>query len=819
MKAIQEIKRSTQQATSVCYHCGDNCGNSAVHFDGKEFCCIGCKTVYQLLEDSGMCAYYDYAAKPGITPAEAGVKTKFQYLEDEDIRKKLVNFSDGNSASVTFYIPSIHCSSCVWLLENLSRLNPLIQSSRVNFLKKEVQINYEETATSLRQVVELLSSIRYEPQINLDSLEQKKGQQDNRDLYIKIGVAGFSFGNIMLFHFPEYLSAGQGINSTISSYFNLLSFALALPVLFYSSSGYFKSAIAAFKQRMVNMDVPISLGILTLFIRSSYDIFVAGSSGYMDSFAGLVFLLLVGKLFEKKTYDSLSFERDYKSYFPVSVTKKVADGETTIPLERLKTGDRIFIRNQELIPADSILINGNALIDYSFVTGEAEPVLKKSGDMIYAGGKQEGTELELDVVHEVNQSYLTELWNDEAFSSEQHHHLTTAANVASRYFTLIVLLIAVAAALYWLQTNWITAFNAFTAVLIVACPCALALSTPFTLGNTLRVFGWNKFYLKNTNVIETMSGISHIVFDKTGTLTSSRNTEVTFSADLPLSVSEKKMVSALARQSMHPLSQYISDSLNSDDSGQLSHFEEIAGKGISAKIDGIALRLGSANFVRAGQIRANRFSASAVHLAMDGVYRGSFVVNHGYRPGLAETIEALKPNTEMTLLSGDNDRESKKMESVFGSGTKLYFNQTPYDKLKYVKKLQQTGQRVLMIGDGLNDAGALRQSDVGVTLSENVNGFSPASDAILNASEFQRLPEFIRFSRWSMRIILISFVISFIYNVGGMFFAVRGTLSPLIAAILMPASSISVVLFTTGSVILLAKKLKFKLVAEKGNTE
>jgi len=816
MKSIQNLELKNTDTAVTCYHCGESCPDSSPQIGDKAFCCNGCKLVYELLESKEMCDYYEYTKSPGFSPAEAGIQIKFKYLEDFNIRQKLINFSDGHTASVTFYIPSIHCSSCIFLLENLIRLNPLIHSSHVNYLKKEVHISYEDTATSLRQIVELLSSVGYEPQINLDSIDEKKSKKTNRDLYLKLGVAGFCSMNILMLHFPEYLAGDQGVDENLGNFFNYLSIFLSLPVLFYSSNDYFKSAFNALRQKMVNMDVPISLGVITLFVRSIYEIITATGSGYLDSFTGLIFLLLVGKIFEKKTYDSLSFERDYKSYFPISVFKKTDEGETSIPLNNLVVKDRIIVRNQEIIPADSVLIRGQAYIDYSFVTGESTPVEKKNGEIIYAGGKQVGGMLELDVIKDVNQSYLTEIWNDDTFTKPHHSNLTSAANAISRYFTLIVLSIALGSTIYWAPTNWDLALNAFTAVLIVACPCALALSTPFTLGNTLRVFGWNKFYLKNTAVIEALARIRHIVFDKTGTITHSSEAKVEKHFNHELTEEEEKMVYGLAKQSLHPLSQYIAKFLYRNNKLiQPDGFKEEAGKGIRAKFDGEVIRLGSAEYVGLKQEDKKDLTASFVHLTINDVYRGYFSIQHAFRKGLNEAVESLKKIFKISLLTGDNDREQSRVQMIFGDEAFLFFNQSPFDKLSFIKKSQKKGERILMVGDGLNDAGALKQSDVGITLSENINSFSPASDAILDAKNFHRLPDFIDFSRKSMRIILISFIISFLYNTIGLYFAVQGTLSPLIAAILMPASSISVVLFTTGSVLLLSKKLDFKLFRKK----
>jgi len=810
------LKQGTKEK-KICYHCGEPCSAADIRIGDKYFCCQGCKLVFELLEANDMCDYYALEQTPGTSQKEAVLGNKFQYLEDADVRRKMVDFSDGKTSTATFYIPSMHCSSCVWVLESLYKLNSAILSSTVDFIKKECRVTFRESPKALRQVVETLTSIGYEPQINLSSLQEKINKASNKELWLKIGVAGFCFGNIMLLSFPHYLSSGKEMEPLFKNFFRYLSILLALPVLFYSSQDYFKSAWTAWKQRMVNMDVPISLGIAALFGRSLYEILSGGGAGYMDSFAGLVFLLLIGKLFEKKTYDALSFERDYQSYFPVSVTLKEGAGERVIPLDKLEVGNRILIRNQELIPADAILINGRAYIDYSFVTGESVPVEKVSGDMIYAGGRQVGGAIEVDVVKQVNQSYLTGLWNDDAFNKTYKSRITTLADRASRYFTVVVLSVAAGAFFYWLPTSPALALNALTAVLIVACPCALALSTPFTLGNTVRIFGKNKFYLKNTAVIESLARISAVVFDKTGTLTAARGQKVGFRfadhTNGKLNKDELQQVRSLVRQSTHPLSRHILNQLPLLDALEVTAFRELPGLGMEGVVAGRTLRMGSSLFItsRAQDQGADTDAApqtTRVHLEIDGVYRGFFYFENVYRSGLKETLQALKARFEIFMLSGDNPGEKNNLLQFFEDERQLRFNQTPFDKLEFVKELQNKGKHVLMIGDGLNDAGALKQSDAGISISEDAAAFTPASDGILDAQQFSRLNDFLRFSRISMRIIAVSFAISFFYNLLGLSFAVSGRLSPLIAAVLMPVSSVSVVLFTTGMTRLTAKKMK-----------
>ncbi len=797
-----------ETAEKTCYHCSLPCPGEDIAIGDKYFCCRGCRMVYEILQASDLCQYYRLSEKPGVSPKEFNSAARFAYLDDESVRAQLLEFRDGKTAKVTFRIPEIHCSSCIWLLEKLYQINPAILSSRVNFLRKEVFITYAEEKISLRQVVELLASLGYEPQISLADIHARAKKDSDRDLYLKIGLAGFAFGNIMLLSFPEYLSGGR-LEPQFKTFFGYLNILLALPVLLYSSSDYFKSALAGLRHRTINIDLPIALGITALFSRSLYEIIHAGEAGYIDSFVALVFLLLIGKLFQKKTYDRLSFERDYKSYFPVSITRKNGAGEESIPLSQLKVGDRILVRNQEIIPADAVLINGTGWIDYSFVTGEAEPVEKHSGDLLYAGGRQAGSAIEAEVVKEVSQGYLTQLWNNEAFTKHGQGRMATLVNAAGKYFTLAVIAIALAAGLYWLPRDLNLALNAFTAVLIIACPCALALSAPFTLGNSLRILGRNQFYLKNSAVIESLAKITAIVFDKTGTLTKSHAAAARFvslNGKKGLSPREQRLVKSLVRHSTHPLSRRLALALPGEIYDNVEQFREIPGQGIEGTVEGNYLKIGSAQFV-AGESTAAAPTATHVYIALNGRLKGYFQLENRYRPGLAEILAQSRKTFRLALVSGDNESEKAPLQNLFGADTELRFRQSPREKLEFVKTLQSRGQRVLMVGDGLNDAGALKQSNVGISISEDLNAFSPACDAILEARQFPRLLQFIRFAKANIKIILASFAISFVYNLVGFSFAVQGTLSPLISAILMPLSSISVIVFATGATYLTAQRM------------
>lgn len=779
--------------TQNCFHCGNDIVKAEeILFDEKSFCCTGCKTVYEIFSLNDLTCYYDFENAPGATPQD--IKGKYDFLDNQDIVEKLLDFNEENAQIVSLYIPHIHCSSCIWILENLNKLNKGISASQVNFHEKKVSINFTSEKVSLKEIVLLLSSIGYEPYISLENYENKKKEVD-RSLMYKIGVAFFSFGNIMLLSFPEYFEVGEFWIEQYKGFFRWLIFALALPPFFYSAWGYYVSAWKSIKSGMLNIDIPIALGIVVMFVRSTVDIAMGYGQGFFDSMCGLIFFMLLGKMFQQKTYNFLSFERDYKSYFPIAVTKILSDkSEEAIQVYDIQKGDRLLIRNQELIPVDGILISEKTAIDYSFVTGEAVAIDKKSGDKIYAGGKQIGNVVEMEVLQSVSQSYLTQLWSNDVFQKQFSRNYKTITDSISRYFTPALLLLAFVSFGFWIFRDVTTAFNVFTAILIVACPCALALTAPFTLGNVLRIMGYKKFYLKNATVIEQLAKVDTLVFDKTGTITTNKKTSIIYEGT-SLNEAELKLLKNTLRSSNHPLSRRLYDFIPNQEKMETDFFEEIIGKGISAHFGTQSVKLGSSQFLQ--HMSENTHKKTKVHVEIDGIYKGSYVFNNQYREGLEQLFDKLSKRYNLVVLSGDNDGERKILEKMLPSKTTLVFNQKPEEKLQFIEKLQHEGKNVMMVGDGLNDAGALAQSNVGISISENVNVFSPACDGILDATQFSKIAYFLKFSKNAMKTIYMSFGLSLLYNVVGLSFAVTGNLSPLVAAIIMPLSTVTIVSFVT----------------------
>ncbi len=784
---IQEETKT--KSYSSCYHCGQQCKESDFLTDGKSFCCYGCKTVYEILSENNLCEYYDFESAPGIR-FETSDLDSYDYLDEGAVREKLLVFNIDGISRVQFNVPAIHCISCIWLLESLNKLNRGIIKSEVNFAKKTVTIDFDIKELELGGVASLLSSMGYKPIIHLDNESNPQIVKQSNNLIIQLAVAGFCFGNIMLLSFPDYLGIGKA-DADLEQLFSYLNILLGIPVLVYSGKDYFISAWTSFKQKQVNIDVPIAVGVLVLFVRSASDILLQTGPGYMDSMAGLVFFLLIGRWFQNKTYESLSFDRDYKSYFPLAIYKKQDDEWKACLVNELMPGDHIRIRNKEIIPADSLLLSDTAFIDYSFVTGESKPINVKAGDLIYAGGRVIGKPVLMTIKNEISQSHLTSLWNNDAFSKEKTKSYKALIDQVARIFTWSVLVMALLTGVYWYWTDSSRVWLVVTAVLMVACPCALALSAPFTYGSMLRMFGKYGLYLKNTEIVEDLARVDAIVFDKTGTITHGSNA-ITWVGD----INEKELnyVKSLASSSTHPLSVLVAQHIQSKTILSLDQFEEFAGKGVEGVVDGKLLKLGSATFVGVSDLHADL--SSRVYVSIDNEVKGYFEIGTTLRPGIKELVNRLG-NKVKALLSGDGPSEEHKMKLVFQPQTTLSFLQGPQDKLDFVHNLQEQGNQVLMLGDGLNDSGALKQSNVGIAIADDTGVFTPSSDGILSGNKLSYLDKFLELSQSAFTILKISLFISLLYNIFGLGFAITGHLTPIVAAILMPISSISVVIFTT----------------------
>ena len=782
---VAELRTSAEGGTA-CTHCGLPCDEHRVVDEGLAFCCSGCAAVYSLLNNHNMCRYYGEGK--GLTP-ENTEPGGLDYLDEASTADKFTVFSQGNTVQFKFVIPGMHCNSCIYLLERLDRLNSSVISSRVDFFNKELLVTANKGARVLSDIVALLFSLGYKPDLTLsNNAGARKSRFSPRA--IKIGIAGFCFGNIMMLSFPEYLGLSLDASSmALKRWFDYLSLILSLPVLFYCAGEFFESSYKGLRNRALNIDQPITLAILATFGRSLYELFVEQQSGYFDSMTGIVFLLLTGRYFQDLTYHSLTFDRDYRSYFPLSA-RRVSDGSArAVNISQLDQGDVIELRNGELLPADALLQAGPVTVDYSFITGESKPVGVNDGEKVYAGAVINGRSARFELLGSTDNSRLVKLWAIEKTKDETDQSLTEKINY---YFTLGLLIVSGFAFVYqWYANGTEEAFKSLTSVLIVACPCILLLATTFANGHLLRTLKNNGMFVKNKNTLSRMASCDAVVFDKTGTLTDNKAFEVGNHSNLD--EAELAATAFLCHQSVHPYSVAVARTYYHHQEFELGAYTDIAGKGLQGKVNGQLIRVGSAAFLGQSQVQAS-VGQSALHIEWNGEYRGYLLLTHRIRPETNRVVSELKTQGyHLYLSSGDNELNPEIDRSAFED---MLIRQQPEDKVTLVKKLKSEGRTVCMAGDGLNDAPALKEADVAMSVADNENSFFPACDVLLTAKALGNLPDLMRMVKAAKWVIIVSFAFSLVYNVIGLYFAITAQLSPLTAAILMPSSSLSMLLIT-----------------------
>ena len=449
--------------------------------------------------------------------------------------------------------------------------------------------------------------------------------------------------------------------------------------------------------------------------------------------------------------------------------------------------DHLLLRNGELLPADAELISAEASFDYSFVTGEADLQTFSKGNALYAGGRLSGPMAEVKLKKRVSAGYLDRLWNQQEKKPE-----ATLMNSTGKWFTLAVLSLSFGTGLYWYFNAPEKVWETVTAVLIIACPCALALAAPFTYGNGLRILGRNGFYLRAAEGIEQLSKLQHLVFDKTGTITHKGSSKLKNNSSA--TPAQLTAIAAVCRSSSHPLSQqiwqYLKPQLDVQQLPTVTHYEELAGKGLLAEVEGHKLTVGSAAFVEAAPAAQ---VGTQVHIRYNNHYLGYFGFSSQFRQGLFAVLEELSSRFTLHLLSGDSERDKPALAASFSH---LQFGCKPQQKQQVISALEAQAPTA-MLGDGLNDAGALQAASMGISVSDDVHQFLPACNAILQAEKLPLLPHMLRFARRSQKLVVAAIALSLLYNLVGLSFAVAGLLTPLISAILMPISSVTVVGFCT----------------------
>jgi Cu+-exporting ATPase len=765
-----------------CKHCGDETSNP-ISFEGDAFCCDGCVSVYQIINGAGLNDFYKISENPGVKQKS---HKHLDFLKNDEVVEGILHYRGKEYAIVSFVLPAVHCASCVWLLEKLPQLHSGILNSDIHFFKKRVQIRFSPEKVSVYEIARLLQSIGYEPVVN-----QKKQGRTNKSLLVRIGVAGFVFGNIMMLSFPDYVSDFD--DTTLKKFFSYISIVLVLPVITFCSTVFYKNVWQSYKTRMLSIDIPIVLGIVALFGRSIYDIFWLSETGYLDSLAGLVFFLLLGKWFQGKVYDELSFEKSANEYLPLGILVKKGSEFIITPLSKVRKNDICKIRANEVVPFDSKLLSEKSLLDTAFITGESIPESLQNGDKIFCGSKVINGFIEIEVLN-TERGQLFDVW-------QKKNPKIALDNTLVKYFTITVLLAGCFTFLYhYIVNSAETAFIATTSVWIVACPCALALVNPTLWGLYIRQLSKLGYFIKSAEIIERIRNVKNLVFDKTGTITGKEYSCIWKGEKLK--EEHQSVLLSMCESALHPISDIIRNKLVGTTSVSIEGFEEIPGLGMKANYRGISYLIGNTKFVGIKDEEESNIITSWLKIGDKNF--GCFQIELPNRDGLDSLFEHLRTKYELHLISGDSNLNVDLFSKWFNKNN-IRKGSSPVEKQNYIMGLQKEGQ-VLMIGDGLNDSLALQTADVGISVVEEKGAFFPECDGICFGQELNTLGKVLELVRSIGTIKKLSFAFSITYNLIGFYLAFNLMLSPLIASVLMPLSSITVVGLIWGSFSFLANR-------------
>ncbi len=690
-----------------------------------------------------------------------------------------------------FAVPSVHCGGCIRAIEKAVGALPSVQGARVNLSTKRLAVTWRRAKADPQGVLAALERLGYEAHA-IDA-ESAAGDPALKRLLLQLGVAGFAAGNIMLLS----VSVWSGAEGTTRDLFHWISALIAIPAVAYSGQAFFRPAAAALMRRRLTMDVPISLAVLLAVGLSLYETWQQGAEAYFDASVTLLFFLLIGR-----TLDHVMRERARSAasglarMAPQGATAIDADGRRFWkPLTEIAAGDRLFLAAGDRVPVDARVMEGAGDVDCAIATGESVPVQATPGIELPAGALNLSGALTLEAVKPAAASFLAEMTAMLEAAEGANPRFRRIADRAAEIYAPAVHLVALATFLGWgiLGGDWYWALTTAIAVLIITCPCALGLAVPIVQVVAAGRLFRGGVLLRDGAGLERLAEIDRILFDKTGTLTAGTPRLAEPAAHDPAALT---LAAALARQSRHPYSKALVQAaeaagLDPSDAFPLSEIAEAPGFGLSARDrDGREIRLGRPGWADGADTDA---SPSGVVLARDGAVLARFRFQDAPRPGAAGTLawaeaEGLAPE----ILSGDA-RESVAATARALGAARWRAGLTPADKIAHIRALQAGGHRVLMVGDGLNDAPAMQAADASIAPGTAADIGRRAADFVFLHGGLDAVVAAVGVARGAKRLVFQNFALAALYNLVAIPLAVAGYASPLVAALAMSGSSIVVI--------------------------
>jgi Cu2+-exporting ATPase len=782
----------------VCFHCAlpvARADEFQVEIDGelRPVCCPGCKAVAELILATGMSSYYAMREppQPGAGKPLEDVAEWSIYNRDD----MLGAFADvrGDHAEATIYVGKMYCAACSWLIETTLARVPGVSSADVNPVTHRLRVHFDTANLGLGQILARLAELGYDPQPLAPESAARPEVTEQRAALKRLLVASLGMMQVMMFAVGLYAGDFQGMEASMQYFLRLVSFIVTTPVVFYAARPFFAGAWRGIVSRMPGMDLPVSIAISAAYIGSIYAMLTRGPAVWFDSVVMFVFFLTLGRFLEMRArHRSIDRSTALSTLLPNTVTRVDADGETTIPSSQLISGDVILVRPGEPIPADGILVEGKTTVDEALLTGETEPLAKSTGDALIAGSINLDGLIQLRVERTGSDTTLGAISRlSERARYARPAFVQTADRIAS-YIVIAILLVAVLVATTWYFIAPDRAFVITLSVLVVTCPCALALATPAAFATAGTRMSELHLLLTNGNAIEALSRAGRILFDKTGTLTRGRPT-IAASRILDDSCTEQQclhIAAALETVSTHPIAHAFAVAVNK----VVATDQRIAiGEGVAGTIAGQRWRLGRKSFVT-GRKSSDDDTAATVYLGMNDELVARFDIEDEIRPGARETLVHLKElGLRPALVSGDNAASVNRVAAALDID-EHYSGCSPEDKLNIIRTAQNAGNAVIMVGDGINDAPVLAGADASVALVHGALLAQASADVILLGESLSPLVTGIRLARKTMRIVRQNLAWAVVYNAVALPLAAAGLVPPWAAAIGMSASSLIVVL-------------------------
>jgi Cu2+-exporting ATPase len=808
------------ETCAVCYHCGLPVVGAAAcdgEIAGKlqHFCCSGCLAVCRVIHDSGLDGFYarlrsreNTLAPPPESPADV------EQYDLEEVQQGFVRTQPDGRKEAHLLVEGIHCAACVWLIEKaLAGLEGVVRAE-VNLARQRLWLQWDPSRVALSGIIRRLAHLGYAAVPFDQEGAEGRVQRYNRRLLFRMGFAGFGAMNIMWISIALYAGSFSGIEAEYRQFFHWVGFAIATPVLLYSGGPFLTSAWRGLTLRHFTMDLPIAIGATITYGYSLWQTLQGTGEVYFDTVVTFVFIILVGRYLEamaKRNASSATLR--LMELQPRIATRLTESGEERVPVRLLSVGDRLLIRPGDKIPADGCSLSGDSHVDESMLSGESRQLRKATGSRVSAGTINGEGVLTISVEQVGAETVLARIIHLVEVAQGSKAKVQRLADRIVPWFVAATLLLALATFVFWLRYDFDTALLAATAVLIITCPCALGLSTPMAVVVATGAAALQGVLIRNGEALEGLSGIDHVVFDKTGTLTEGRMrvSRVFVGAndsgeDAPGEVELLRYAGAVERNFSHPLARAIVQEAEHRglDFAAVEQLKTFDGLGVGGHVDGVPVWLGNARLmsqqgialpddIAALQRQVEAEMGIAVLLAAGGRMIGVLCLEDRIRDGARELLDMLRGlDIGVTLLTGDTRRSAEHLRQRLGE-MRVVSEVLPEDKSREIIALQQQGHRVLMVGDGVNDAPALAQADVSIAMGSGTDVSLECSDVVLMGSELRRVPYAIAIGRQTLRTIRQNLKLSLVYNAILVPIAMAAWVTPVFAAIAMPVSSLLVI--------------------------